>query len=55
MILRKRSLTIALCSISICPVHAESGMASFYGGGGTASGEATGPTGLTLDKERERM
>ena len=47
MILRKFSLTIALFSIAICPVHAESGMASFYGSGGTASGEATNSSGLT--------
>ena len=31
----------------ICPVHAESGLAAFYGGGLTASGEVTEPTGLT--------
>jgi rare lipoprotein A len=47
MILRKLYLTIALCSIAICPVRAESGMASFYGGGKTASGEATNSGGLT--------
>jgi rare lipoprotein A len=47
MIIRKLSLTIALGSIAICPVHAESGMASFYGGGATASGVATRPAGLT--------
>jgi hypothetical protein len=28
-------------------VHAESGLAAFHGGGLTASGEVTGPTGLT--------
>src|ERR1700724_1074887 len=40
----KMSLTVIL---SICPVHAESGMAAFYSGGRTASGEITGPAGLT--------
>src|SRR5258708_26588532 len=47
MMIRKLSLTIALCSIAIGPVHAESGMASFYGSGDTASGEASSPTGIT--------
>ena len=47
MILVKMSLTAALLAIAICPVHAESGVAAFYGGGRTASGEITGPTGLT--------
>src|SRR6202142_431049 len=42
----KLSLAIALASVAICPVHAESGMAAFYGGGGTASGEVTGSTGM---------
>jgi rare lipoprotein A len=40
-------LTMPLSSISICTVHAESGLAAFHGGGLTASGEVTGPTGLT--------
>ncbi len=31
-------------SVAISPVHAESGMASFYGGGRTASGEISKPT-----------
>jgi len=43
----KLSLITALSAIAICPVHAESGLAAFYGGGQTASGEVTGPTGLT--------
>jgi rare lipoprotein A len=47
MIIRGLSLAIAVSSIAICPVHAESGMAAFYGGGRTASGETTGPNGLT--------
>ena len=41
------SLTVILSSLAICPVHAESGMAAFYSGGRTASGEITGPAGLT--------
>ena len=47
MMLVKLSLAAALSSISICPVHAESGLAAFYGGGRTASGEVTSPNGLT--------
>src|ERR1700681_756515 len=47
MMLVKFSLAAALSSISICPVHAESGLAAFYGGGRTASGEVTSPNGLT--------
>src|ERR1700731_5385619 len=43
----KMSLTVILSSLAICPVHAESGMAAFYSGGRTASGEVTGPAGLT--------
>jgi rare lipoprotein A len=43
----KLSLALALFSIATCPVHAESGRAAFYGGGRTASGEVTGPNGLT--------
>src|ERR1700726_4377244 len=41
------SVAFALSSLAICQVRAESGMAAFYGGGRTASGEVTGPTGLT--------
>jgi len=33
--------------MAICSAHAESGVAAFYSGGRTASGEITGPTGLT--------
>jgi rare lipoprotein A len=43
----KMSLTVILSLLAICPVHAESGMAAFYSGGRTASGEITGPAGLT--------
>jgi rare lipoprotein A len=47
MIFVKLSLAAALSSMTICVVHAESGVATFYGGGRTASGEVTGPAGLT--------
>jgi rare lipoprotein A len=47
MICSKLSFAMALSSIVICSAHAESGMAAFYSGGRTASGEVTGPTGLT--------
>jgi rare lipoprotein A len=43
----KPSLTAVLLSMAICTVRAEEGMASFYGGGRTASGEVTGPAELT--------
>jgi len=43
----KLSLVAALSLIATCPVRAESGLAAFYGGGHTASGEVTGPTALT--------
>ena len=36
-----------LAAIAICPARAESGTAAFYSGGRTASGERTGPNGLT--------
>jgi rare lipoprotein A len=47
MIGSKLFLALALSSIAICPVQAESGRAAFYSGGRTASGERTGPNGLT--------
>jgi rare lipoprotein A len=47
MMFPKLSLAVALSSLAICSVHAESGVATFYGGGQTASGEVTGPTGFT--------
>jgi rare lipoprotein A len=43
----KISLALILSSMAICPAHAESGVATFYSGGRTASGEITGPAGLT--------
>ena len=33
--------------LALRPVHAETGIAVFYGGGRTASGEVSGPNGLT--------
>jgi rare lipoprotein A len=47
MISPKIALAIVSTAIAICPVRAESGLASFYSGGRTASGEVTGPAGLT--------
>lgn len=43
----KFSLAFVLTAIAVSPVHAESGMAAFYSGGRTSSGEVTGPNGLT--------
>jgi rare lipoprotein A len=40
-------LAAGLAALAISPVHAESGIAAFYGGGRTASGERSGPTGFT--------
>ena len=47
MVRIKITLAIALLAIASCPVRAENGVAAFYGGGRTASGEVTGPTGFT--------
>jgi rare lipoprotein A len=47
MVFVKLSLAAALSSIAIYPALAESGVATFYGGGRTASGEVAGPSGLT--------
>jgi rare lipoprotein A len=47
MIFTKPALVATLSAIAICPVYAESGLAAFYGGGQTASGEVSGPAGLT--------
>jgi rare lipoprotein A len=43
----KLSLAAVLLSIAASPVRAEKGMASFYGGGQTASGEVTRPSEFT--------
>jgi rare lipoprotein A len=47
MISSKVFLAVALSAIAISPVQAETGRAAFYSGGRTASGERTGPNGLT--------
>jgi rare lipoprotein A len=47
MISSKLLLTVALSCIAVCPALAETGRAAFYSGGRTASGERTGPNGLT--------
>jgi rare lipoprotein A len=47
MIIRQISLAMALSLMATCHVQAESGVASFYGSGPTASGEITTATGLT--------
>src|SRR5258707_6385342 len=46
MVASKMALVMVLTAIANGPVRAESGLASFYGGGRTASGEVTGPAGL---------
>jgi peptidoglycan lytic transglycosylase len=43
----KYTLAIGFAALAISPVHAESGMAAFYGGGRTANGEIAGPSGFT--------
>ena len=43
----KFSTAFVLIALVICPVYAEIGRAAFYSGGRTASGERTGPDGLT--------
>src|SRR5664279_3737972 len=40
-------MAVALAAMAGGPVRAETGMASYYGGGPTSSGEVAGPTGLT--------
>jgi rare lipoprotein A len=47
MVALKLSLALVLSSVAIGSLRAEDGMASFYGGGETASGEVSGPAGLT--------
>jgi rare lipoprotein A len=47
MVPLKTALAAVLIAIAISPARAESGIAAFYGGGRTASGEVTGPNGLT--------
>ena len=40
-------LSVLIFVLSLCVAHAETGIAAFYGGGRTASGEVSGPNGLT--------
>jgi rare lipoprotein A len=47
MIAVRLSLALVLSSVALGSVRAENGMASFYGGGRTASGEVSGRGGLT--------
>jgi rare lipoprotein A len=47
MIGPKLSMAVILSLLAVSSGRAENGMASFYGGGVTASGERTGPAGLT--------
>jgi rare lipoprotein A len=47
MVSFKLTLAITLLAIASWPVRAESGVAAFYRGGITASGEVARPTGLT--------
>jgi rare lipoprotein A len=47
MVTLKITLVMALSAVAIGAVRAESGMASFYGGGMTSSGEVTSATELT--------
>jgi rare lipoprotein A len=47
MIGLRLSLALALIAVAMDPASAETGIASFYGGGHTASGETAGQTGLT--------
>jgi rare lipoprotein A len=47
MIGLKLFFAVVLASTAVCPAIAESGRAAFYSGGRTASGEVTGPNGLT--------
>ena len=47
MISRELLFAVAALLMAIAPVHAESGVASFYAGGQTASGEVSGPREFT--------
>ena len=47
MVMCRLSLAAVLLVLALRPVHAETGIAAFYGGGPTASGEVSGPNGLT--------
>jgi rare lipoprotein A len=45
--LSSAAVLLVLVVLALRPVHAETGIAAFYGGGRTASGEVSGPNGLT--------
>ena len=47
MVMCRLSLAAVLLVQALMPVHAETGIAAFYGAGRTASGEVSGPNGLT--------
>jgi rare lipoprotein A len=47
MVALKLSIAVALLSMATTSLRAENGIASFYSGDRTASGEVTGPMGLT--------
>ena len=47
MLASKIALGMVLTAMAVCSARAESGLAAFYSGGRTASGEVTGPSGLT--------
>jgi rare lipoprotein A len=47
MVMCRLSLAAALLGLALRPVHAETGIAAFYGGGRTANGEVSGPNGFT--------
>jgi len=47
MVTFRLSLAALWSLLALTPVNAETGIAAFYGGGRTASGELSGPNGLT--------
>src|SRR5580693_6202209 len=47
MVMCRLSLAAVLLVLALRPVHAETGIAAFYGGGRTANGEVSGPNGFT--------
>ena len=52
MVMCRLSLAAVLLVLALRPVQAETGIAAFYGGGRTASGEVSGPNGLTAAHRR---
>jgi rare lipoprotein A len=47
MVMCRLSLAAVLLVLALRPVHAETGIAAFDGGGRTANGEVSGPNGFT--------